>query len=212
MILRYLFSEPLFFLVWILGITFALTVHEFAHAWAAYLFGDKTAKFLGRLTLNPLAHLDFYGLIFLLLAGFGWGKPVPVNPYNLKGGKWGLAIVSFAGPGANLILTLISGLAVKLLLLYTSLSPENLLITFLIILVQINVVLLVFNLLPIPPLDGAKIFYAILPQRLADFKLRYERSGPLILFGLVILDNLFGIGIFSGIFQFILGVIFKILG
>lgn len=211
MILRYLFSEPLFFLVWILGIIFALTVHEFAHAWVAGLMGDKTAKYLGRLTLNPLAHLDLFGFIFLLIAGFGWGKPVPVNPYNLKGGKWGSALVSFAGPGSNLLLTILAGVTVKLLLLYTALGPENLLITFLIILVQLNVILMVFNLLPIAPLDGSKIFYALLPQKFSAFKVRYERYGPMLLLGLIIFDSFLGLGIFAAIFQFVLGLVFRIL-
>ena len=169
--------------------------------------GDTTARWLGRITLNPIKHLDPIGTIMLLLFGFGWAKPVPVNFSNLRDYRKGMILVSAAGITANIILAFLALLIIRMGIF----SPWGIMTDILSVFARINMILAAFNLIPIPPLDGAKILYAILPQRLADFKLRYERSGPLILFGLVILDNLFGVGIFSGIFQLILGVIFKIL-
>lgn len=211
MIINYLFTDPLFFIIWVLGIVFAITVHEFCHAWSAQLLGDKTAKYLGRVTLNPLAHLDLYGFIFLLVAGFGWGKPVPVNPYNLKRGKWGQIIVSLAGVGVNLATALVAGLAIKLLLLYTSIGADNLLIAFLVILVQLSVVLLVFNLLPIPPLDGSKVLTAVLPPRFNSFKLKLERYGPMVLLGLIFIDYISNAGIFAWLFNKVLDLVLSVI-
>ncbi len=103
MILNLLFSQPMLFVAWLIAIIFALTIHEFAHAYAAEKQGDPTAKLMGRLSLNPLVHIDTVGFLMLILAGFGWGKPVPVNPFYLKNKKWGDAIVSFFGPLSNFI-------------------------------------------------------------------------------------------------------------
>ena len=107
MILGLLFSQPVLFIAWIAAILVALSVHEFSHALAGTVLGDNTAKNMGRLTLNPLAHLDMIGTLMLLIVGFGWGKPVPFNPFNLKYPKWGPAIVALAGPFANLICVVI---------------------------------------------------------------------------------------------------------
>ena len=209
MIINLLFSEPVFFLIWLLSIFIGITVHEFAHAFAANSAGDPTAKNMGRLTLNPLAHLDLWGLAFLLLAGFGYGKPVPVNPYNLKNQKWGTIWVAAAGPLSNLLQIIIFGVALNFLLF---LGPNNLLVYFLFTLIYINIILLVFNLLPIPPLDGSNIFLKLLPASLDNFKLALERRGPLILFFLIIFDRLFKLGIFAAIFNFFTDLIFRLLG
>jgi len=127
MILATLFSEPLLLFAWIAAMVIAITIHEFAHALASYSMGDPTAKDNGRLTLNPLKHLDLWGTIMLLVAGFGWGKPVPYNPYNLKNQRWGPALISLAGPGSNLALVIIFGLLLRFLVGFEILPPENML-------------------------------------------------------------------------------------
>lgn len=209
MIINLLFSDPVFFLIWLLAIFIGITFHEFAHAFAANLAGDPTAKNMGRLTLNPLAHIDLWGLLFLLLAGFGYGKPVPVNPYNLKNQKWGMIWVAAAGPLSNLVQIIIFGLVFKFLFF---LGPNNLLVYFLFTLIYLNVILLVFNLLPVPPLDGANIFLKLLPSSLDDFKRKLERFGPWILLFLILIDRSSSLGIFSSIFNFFTNLIFRFLG
>jgi len=147
----------------------AVIAHEVSHGYAAYLLGDPTAKYAGRLTLNPIKHLDLWGslLIPLLLiisnAGviMGWAKPVPYNPYNLKNQKYGPAIVAIAGPLSNLLLALIAGLVMRMLIVTN--SDGLLVFQIMNMFVWINILLLIFNLLPIPPLDGSKILYAIIP-------------------------------------------------
>ncbi len=102
-----LVSDPIIFVLWILAVTYGITVHEFAHVFSAYLMGDDTGKQMGRLTLNPLVHIDWMGFLMLMFVGFGWGNPAPYNPYNLKYKKWGSAIVAWAGPLSNIISLLI---------------------------------------------------------------------------------------------------------
>lgn len=196
--LNWLFSEPLFFVAWVFAILVALTIHEFSHGWVAHLFGDDTAKENGRLTLNPLAHIDPVGFILLLVAGFGWAKPVPVNPNNFRRRRLGEALVAVAGPAANLSVMIIAAILFKLL--SPMLSQSNLLINFLFMLILINVVLMLFNLIPIPPLDGSHILFSILPDRFANFKEKIERNGPWILIIVIILDSVFNLGIFSMLF------------
>lgn len=209
MIINLLFSEPVFFLIWMMAILIGITIHEFAHAFAANAAGDPTAKNMGRLTLNPLAHIDLWGLVFLLLAGFGYGKPVPVNPYNLKNQKWGEVFVSAAGPLSNLGQIVIFGLAFKFL---AFLGPENLLVYFLFTLIYINIILMVFNIIPLPPLDGSKILLKLLPPSLDNFKFRLEKSGPMILLFFIIFDRILNLGLFAGFFNFFSDLIFRILG
>jgi Zn-dependent protease len=149
-------------------------VHEFAHALAAYRLGDSTAKLFGRLTLNPIAHFDPLGGILLAVSfigsgfGFGWAKPTPVNPANLAGGRRGEAMVAAAGPLSNLVLAAVAALPLRFIL-NTNLANEvpALIILVLYLFVYINLVLMIFNLLPIPPLDGSKVLFAFLPPRLA---------------------------------------------
>ncbi len=156
------------------------TFHEYMHAWMADRLGDHTARDLGRLTINPLAHLDWFGSVFLplllVMSGtpfvFGYAKPVPFNPYNLQDAKWGPAKVAVAGPLANLLLALGFGLALRFI---PTLDPR-LMIMFTYI-VLINLVLMVFNLIPIPPLDGSKIITPLLPYHLQERFLRLEPYG-----------------------------------
>jgi len=215
MLLFPIFSQPLVALALILALLTALTFHEFFHALVATWQGDNTAKNAGRLTLNPLAHLDFTGTILLLLIGFGWGKPVPVNYYNLKNQKWGPAIVSLAGPFANLLCVIFFALIFKLIA-PAGLNPAdisgiistngNLLLIFLSFLVVYNLVLMIFNLIPIPPLDGSHALFAVLPPKYENVQSYLEKNGPLILLVLIIMDNFLGIGIISLLFTLIINL------
>ncbi|MFA6525277.1 MAG: site-2 protease family protein [Patescibacteria group bacterium] len=212
MILSLLFSHPALFLAWILAIIFGITIHEFSHAFAATLQGDRTPKYDGRLTLNPLAHLDFLGFIVLLVAGFGWGKPVVFNPNNIKYKKFGPSLISLAGPFSNFIAVIFFGFALKIILSNGLLGVENMLVIFLVALVQINLVLGLFNLIPIPPLDGSHLLFAVLKPSADNFKHTLERYGPMILLGLIILDNYAGFSVFSTLFDGISNFVFRIFG
>ncbi|MDD5289900.1 MAG: site-2 protease family protein [Patescibacteria group bacterium] len=162
-------------------------VHEYAHGLVADKLGDPTARHAGRLTLNPLAHIDIYGTIllplFLLFVSggnfmFAYAKPVPYNPYNLSSRRFGPAMVALAGPASNLILAIIFSLLIKILS-FTFLSAAF--FQLLSIIVFANVLLAIFNLVPIPPLDGSKILFALLPASTRHFQAQLERSGFIIL-------------------------------
>lgn len=198
--LRLLFQEPIIFAVWFLSFLLALTVHEFSHALVGNALGDSTAKRLGRLTLNPAAHVDPLGLLTVVFIGFGWGKPVPYNPYNLKWPKWGPVAIAFAGPISNLLLATVAAIAFGLLA--PRLGASNLLSIFLLIFAQMNIALLAFNLIPLPPLDGSKLLLAALSSpKYQAARLFIEQRGPFLLLLLVLLDSFGNIGIFSWIIQ-----------
>lgn len=189
-----LFSDPILFVLWIIAVLVALTIHEFSHALAATWLGDDTAKRLGRLSLNPLAHIDWFGLVALVLVSFGWGKPVPFNPYLLKDQKWGPLYIGIAGPSSNLILVVVSGLLLRITM--PVLGGANLLVIFLSLCFLINTALMLFNLIPLPPLDGSKIVLALLHQpKWHKLRAAMEQYGSLALMALVVLDIFFGIGI-----------------
>lgn len=170
-------------------ILISLTVHEYSHGYTAYRLGDPTARNLGRLTLNPLKHIDPFGFIMLILAGFGWAKPVPINTRYLKHGRWGMAAVSFAGPFSNLVLGFLGMVVYRVLAKYfgdsISMQLGTVLQTFFSYFVFINIGLFVFNLFPIPPLDGSRILAAVLPQRIAMKYLQYEMYIQIALFALL---------------------------
>lgn len=202
--IEWLISEPLFFLAWIVAIVATLTIHEYSHGLAALYFGDPTAKNAGRLTLNPLAHIDLLGFIMLLFAGFGWAKPVPVNPFNFKKTRWAMAIVSLAGPLANLAGVFIFGLLFKFVA--PLLGAANLLPNFLYLLILVNISLFIFNLFPIPPLDGSKVLFAVLPDKFNDFKEKFSEYGPYILLILVLIDSFSPVSVFSLVFNWMQNV------
>lgn len=169
------------------AILFALTVHEYAHGWVAERLGDPTARQAGRLTFNPLAHLDPIGTLMLFLVHFGWAKPVPVDPYNLRNPKRDMMWIALAGPVANILLAALCGQVLKGL--FGVGMTFEVLIRMLYYGVLINLFLAVFNLLPIPPLDGSKILMGLLPPEQAFQFAQLERSGPLILIGVLMFDQ-----------------------
>jgi len=199
-ILEELFTNPWIALVSIVSILFALTIHEASHALAAYLLGDNTAKREGRLTLNPGSHVDIWGFVALITVGFGWGRPVPFNPYNLKYPRMGPVLVAGAGPLSNLLLGTVCALIFRLVGPY--LNPSNMLSltigTLLISLASISFLLCLFNLIPIPPLDGSKALLAALSDpRYRNTRLFLETQGPILLIALIVIDSLLGIGLFN---------------
>lgn len=210
--LSQLFSSPLLFLIGLIAFLASLSFHEFAHALAGTLQGDDTAKRMGRLTLNPIAHVDPIGLLALISVGFGWGRPVPFNPYNLRNQKWGPSIVAAAGPSANVALMLVSGLLLRLLA--GRLPGDNALVYFLGALVFINAILFLFNLIPIPPLDGSKFLLAALDSpRHARTRFLLETRGPLILLFLILFDSLFfGDLVFGNLFRLAAALVNLIVG
>lgn len=167
----------------------SISIHEFSHGYAAYKMGDDTARYMGRLNLSPTSHIDPLGAICLFLFGFGWAKPVPVNPNNFKSGKRksGMVITALAGPVSNLILSFVSLLLLRIIQVTVPATNGilTLVITLIMILlsslVQMNIGLALFNLLPVPPLDGSKILNAVLPSRIYFKIMQYEQYGFLLL-------------------------------
>lgn len=205
------FSTLTFFIV---ALIIAITIHEFAHAWMATRLGDPTAKLSGRLTLNPLSHLDPLGTIMLFLAGFGWGRPVPYNPNFIRSGAWGEVSVALAGPISNVIVAFLFALPGRIYLWQIGVSPDGNLFRFLAVVVTINVLLATFNLLPIPPLDGSKLLYLIL-DKLSFGKIdlmAFERIGPMILLGIIFAERVFNINIIFKILEPVIFVINWIVG
>ncbi len=163
----------------------ASTVHEYAHAYAAYKLGDMTAKMAGRLTLNPLAHIDPIGAIMMVIARIGWSKPVPINEYNFQNPVQGTALASLAGPASNILVAIVAAVFLRILGLENLLNEENTTNTFLamifLVLIVTNLSLAIFNLIPLPPLDGHKIVRAILPQSLRYYWEKLEDYGRWII-------------------------------
>ncbi len=179
-------------LIRIPALLIAITFHEYAHGKMADYLGDPTARVQGRLTLNPLEHLDPIGLLMLWLAGFGWAKPVPVNPMNFKGDKrQGMVLVAASGPGINLVLAFV---ALTLQYVFSIVVYNELLFSLAQSLVWYNIILAIFNLIPVPPLDGSKILSGILPYRYSQFYQQLEQFGPFLLIFLI----------FAGVFRFVL--------
>ena len=184
-------------------ILLALTLHEYAHAYVANLLGDDTAKQNGRLSLNPLRHLDLLGTIMIFLVHFGWAKPVPINPYRLKNPKKDMLWISAAGPLANMILALVSGLLLRLFFDVAGTTARHsvpgVFSMMVFMSMQINLALAIFNMLPISPLDGSKIFSGLLPDKYAHIFFSFERYGPFILLALIVFGRITGVSILGGL-------------
>ena len=168
---------------------FALVFHEFSHGWVAYKLGDPTAKNQGRLTLNPIAHLDPFGSMMILFVGFGWAKPVPVDSRYLANPREDMMKIAFAGPASNLFLALIGGVLIRLT------GYAGPLTSMLILFTQINISLAVFNMIPIPPLDGSQIFSGIMIRRNPQLVMQLQMYGPQILMGLILFGMFTGFSI-----------------
>jgi len=196
--------------LWVPPLLFAVIAHEYAHGRVAERLGDPTARLMGRLTFNPLPHIDIVGsiifpaLLFLTSGGsmvFGWAKPVPVNPYNLRHPQKDMVWISLAGPGANLAAALVCGLLLRLMGA-AGLEPQGLWFPVYALLLYgllLNAMLAVFNLIPIPPLDGSKVLAGFLPYRLYAGYMKLERYGMFIILGLLLLGQVMGIRILGAI-------------
>jgi Zn-dependent protease len=185
-LLNLLLKDPLTFALLVIPLLYSIIIHELAHGWVAYIMGDSTAKERGRLTLNPLKHLDPVGTIMLFIFGFGWARPVPVDLRNIGNTRMGIILVSSAGIIANMVFAFFAVLALRLLSVQPS-EPTGL---FLYYLAQINIMLASFNLIPIPPLDGSKIVMGFMPERARYAFSRLEPFGFFIIIGLLYLGAL----------------------
>ncbi len=200
-LLNLLIKDPLTFAIVAVSLLYSIIIHELAHGWVADRMGDSTARWMGRLTLNPLKHLDPIGTIMLFIVGFGWARPVPVNFGNLRHFRKGLFFVSAAGITANAILAFIAILLLRLL------SPQSESVKLLLyFMAQINIMLAAFNLIPIPPLDGSKILMAFLSEKAQYAMARIEPYGMFIIIGLLFL------GVLDPLINFFRWVILSIVG
>ncbi len=175
----------------------SLTLHEYSHGYVAYILGDDTAKRRGRLSFNPLRHLDLVGTLFIIFFHFGWAKPVPVDPRNFKDPRKHMMFVALAGPAANLAIALVGGFCLRMI--FKNAQNNVALFDFFCVVVLINVILALFNLLPLFPLDGSSILKGLLPLSWAQRLAYVDKYSAIILIGVFIADGFLKIGIFGGI-------------
>ncbi|MFL5880050.1 MAG: site-2 protease family protein [Actinomycetota bacterium] len=202
-------DEPQLFVAFVIAVIVGFTLHEFSHAAVASLLGDQTARSQGRLTLNPIPHLDPLGSIAIILAGLGWARPVPVNPAALRNRRLGEVMVSLAGPAANFVVALVSVIALRIVYPTTGLTfdvPFSLKLLY--TLVAVNVLLGVFNLLPIPPLDGSTLLSIVLPPSRQNIVRFLDQYGIFLLLGLLILAP----NLLTPIFQAITSALYGLVG
>jgi len=208
MLLLSIFQDPIVGIIFLGIIVFSLTFHEFAHAFVANWAGDPTPKLEGRLTLNPLSHLDPIGSIMLLIIGFGWGKPVPINPNYFKH-KSSELWVSLAGIITNLIIALSISLILKLLISTGTIEAHSFISQILNLAAVLNIALASFNILPIPPLDGSHLLEPFMSQPTREV---YQNFGPYILLGIIVYDQISGSSVFLGLIRPLILAISKIFG
>jgi len=190
-------SQPMQLIAFVVAFLVGLTIHEYAHAWTAFRLGDDTAKLLGRLTLNPLKHLDFLGLLFILIVGVGWAKPVPYNPRNVKDQN-GEIKIALSGVFANLLLALILGAVIRVATAYGITIDSSPILSFIATIVFVNLALVAFNIIPIPPLDGSRVIESYLSF---ESRLKFEQIGPMILVGIIVGQQLLGFPILTMIIE-----------
>jgi len=201
-------DEPQLFAAFVIAVIAGITFHEFSHAAVASLQGDQTARSQGRLTLNPIAHLDPLGSIALVVAGFGWGRPVPVTPSRLRNRRFGHVLVGLAGPAANFVLAIVSVVALRIAYPPGDVTFDvNFTLRLLDTLVAVNVILGVFNLLPIPPLDGSTLLSILLPPSRQNIVRFLEQYGIFLLLALLILAPNLLTPIFRSITEAIYGLV-----
>ena len=206
--LFWLRDEPQLFAAFVIAVIIAIAFHEFSHAAVASLQGDQTARSQGRLTLNPLSHLDPLGTIAIIVAGFGWGRPVPVSPSRLRYRRLGHVLVALAGPAANFVLAIASVVALRIAFQPADVTFDvNFTLRLLDMLVVVNVLLGVFNLLPIPPLDGSTLLTIWLPPSRQNIVRFLDQYGIFLLFGLLILAPNLLTPIFRSITEAIYGLV-----
>lgn len=196
------FHDPLSFIVLAVSLLYSIIAHEVAHGWVAYLFGDTTAKRSGRLSLNPMPHIDPLGALMLFLVGFGWAKPVPVNYYNLRNFRAGIICVSLAGCLINILIAIIA----VFLLQFQGISSHHFFGDMLLIIARINIILGSFNLIPLPPLDGSKILMGFLPVSAQKSFVRLEP------YGFVILAVLLFTGLLNPVIDFMQNIVYSLIG
>ena len=205
------YSFILYYVLRIPAVLIALTFHECAHGWVSYKLGDPTAKNLGRLTLNPIKHIDPIGFLMMIVVGFGYARPVPVNSRYYSKPKRDMALTAAAGPAMNLILSILALLIFNFIAMIepaegVAANVWTVALMFFVILAELNLYLALFNLIPVPPLDGSRIAYIFLPTKWYFGLMKYERY---IMIGfmaiIIILHRVFGISILSGISMFFLG-------
>jgi len=187
--------DPVIFIIRAITLVISLTFHEFSHAYVATRFGDNTPRAYGRLTLNPLHHLDPLGSLLMLVAGFGWAKPVPINPSNMSSPS-GVMWTSLAGPFSNFLLAIVAAIPLRLGL---SFSSSNLIGYFLVNFMEINLLLMLFNLIPIAPLDGEKIALYVWPPAWSSVLEKISRFGPIVLLAVVFLLPYLGVDVLGSV-------------
>jgi Zn-dependent protease len=201
-------DEPQLFAAYLIAVIVGITFHEFSHAAVASLQGDQTARSQGRLTLNPISHLDPLGSIALLVAGIGWGRPVPVTPTRMRNGRLGSVLVSLAGPAANFVVALIAAVGLRVAYPATGTTLDvDFTVNLLYTMVYINVILGVFNLLPIPPLDGSTLLSIALPPSRQNIVAFLNQYGIFLLLGLLFLAPNLLTPIFRAITEALYGLV-----
>ena len=197
MFLDLFFGSPAIAVAWVVAILGSLTIHEFSHALVGKLVGDKTAEREGRLTLNPIAHIDPTGFILLLLFGFGWAKPVPYNPYNLKDPKWDSVKIALAGPLSNLLVAILAGVAFRVLVGGGVIEILNLLANYFFLTILLNLFHMFFNVIPVHPLDGSKLFFALFDHpKYAAMREAVSTHGPRVLMFAVLISAFTSLNVF----------------